>query len=106
MRIYKTIILPVIFYGCETWSPTQREAYRLRVFENKVLRRIFGPKRDEVTGGWRKLHNEELRDLYSSPSIVRIIQSSRMRWAGYVARMGKREMRIGYWWENQRERDH
>jgi hypothetical protein len=73
MRIYKTIILPVVLCGCETWSLT------LRVFENKVLRRIFGPKRDEVTGGWRKLHNEELRDLYSSPSIIRIIKSRRMR---------------------------
>jgi hypothetical protein len=65
MRIYKTIILPVILYGCETWSLTLKEEHRLRVFENKVLRRIFGPKRDEVTGEWRKLHNEELRDLYS-----------------------------------------
>jgi hypothetical protein len=76
------------------------------VFQNKVLRRTFGPKRDEVTGGWRKLHNEELRDLYSSPSIIRIIKSRRMRWTGHVARMREREMRIGYWWESQRERDH
>jgi hypothetical protein len=90
MRIYKTIILPVILYGCETWSLTLREEHRLRVFENKVLKRIFGPKRDEVTGGWRKLHNEELRDLNSSPSIIRIIKSRRMRWAGHVARMGKK----------------
>jgi hypothetical protein len=67
-----------------------------------VLRRIFGPKRDEVTGRWRKTHNEELRDLYSSPSIIRIIKSKRMRWAGHVVR----EMRIGYWWESQKERDH
>jgi hypothetical protein len=74
--------------------------------ENKVLRRIFGPKRDEVTGGWRKLYNEELRDLYSSPSIIRIIKSRRMMWAGHVARIGEKEMRIGYWWESQRERDH
>jgi hypothetical protein len=73
------------------------------VFENKVLRRIFGPKRDEVMGGWRKLHNEELHDSYSSPSIIRIIQSRRMRWAGHVAQMGKREMCIGYWWESLRE---
>jgi hypothetical protein len=65
--------------GCETWSLTPREEHRLRVFENKVLSRTFGPKRDEVTGGWRKLHNEELRDLYSSPSIIRIIKSKRMR---------------------------
>jgi hypothetical protein len=74
MRIYKTIILPVILYECEIWSLTLREEHRLRVFENKVLRRIFGPKRNEVTGGRRKLHNEELRDLYYSPSIIRIIK--------------------------------
>jgi hypothetical protein len=72
IRIYKTIILPVVLYGCKTWSLTLREKHRLRVFENRVLRRIFGPKRDKVTGEWRKLHNEELRDLYSSPSIIRI----------------------------------
>jgi hypothetical protein len=76
------------------------------VFESKVLRRMFGPKRDEVTGGWRKLHNEELRDLYFSRSIIRIIKSRMIRWAGHVAGMGKREMRISYWWESQRERDH
>jgi hypothetical protein len=75
------------------------------VFENRVLRRIFGPKRDEVTGEWRKLHNEELRDMYSSLSIIRIIKSRRMRWEVHVARMGKRETCIGYWWESQRERD-
>jgi hypothetical protein len=98
----------VVLYGCETRSLTLREEHRLRVFENRVLRRIFGPKRVEVTGGWRKLHNEELRDLYSSPStrIIRIIKSRRMRWAVHVARMGRRETRIGYWWESQRERDH
>jgi hypothetical protein len=79
----------VVLYGCETWSPTLREEDRLRVFENRVLRRIFGLKRDEVTGEWRKLHNEKLRDLYSSPSINRIIKSRRMRWAGHVARMGE-----------------
>jgi hypothetical protein len=106
IRICKAIILPVVLYGCETWLLTLREVHRLRVFENGVLRRIFGPKRDEVTGEWRKLHNEELRDLYSSPSIIRIIKSKRMRWASHVARMGKRGTRIGYWWETQRERDH
>jgi hypothetical protein len=68
IRIYKTTILPVVLYGCETWSLTLREEHRLRVFENRVLRRIFGPKRDEVIGGWRKLHNEELHNLYCSPS--------------------------------------
>jgi hypothetical protein len=67
------------------WSLTLREEHRLRVFDNKALRRIFGPKRDEVTGGWRKLHNEELRDLYSSPCVIRIIMSREIRWAGYVA---------------------
>jgi hypothetical protein len=76
------------------------------VFENRVLRRIFGPKRDEVTGDWRKLHNEELRNLYSSPSIIRMIKYRRMRWAVHVARMGRRGMHIGYWWESQKERDH
>jgi hypothetical protein len=80
---YKTN-LPVVLYRCETWSLTLRVEHRLRVFENRVLRRIFEPKRDEVTGEWRKLHNEELRDLYSSPSIIRIIKPRRMRWAGHV----------------------
>jgi hypothetical protein len=102
MRIYKNINLPVILYGCETCSLTLREEHRSRVFENRVLRRIFGRKRDEVTGGWRKLHNEELRDLYSSPSIIKIIKARRMRWQGHVARMGRRGTRIGCWWENQR----
>jgi hypothetical protein len=90
MRIYKTIILPVVLYVCGTWSLTLSEVHRPRVFENKVPRKIFGPKRDDVTGGWRKLHNEELPDLYSLPSIIRIIKSRRMRWAGHVARMGEK----------------
>jgi hypothetical protein len=75
-------------YGCETWSLTLREEHRLRVFENRVLRRIFGPKRDEVTGGWRKLH-KELHGLYSLPSIIRVIKARRVRWVGYVERMGE-----------------
>jgi len=77
-------------YECETWSFTLREERRLRVFENRVLRRIFRPKRNDVTGECRKLHNEELKDLYSSPHIVRVIRLRRMRWAGHVARMGER----------------
>ncbi|KAJ4448560.1 hypothetical protein ANN_10578 [Periplaneta americana] len=89
VRIYKTVILPVVLYGCETWTLTLREEYRLRVFENKVLRKIFGAKRDEVTGEWRKLHNTELHALYSSPDIIRNIKSRRLRWAGHVARMGE-----------------
>jgi hypothetical protein len=79
------IILPVVRCGCKTWSLSLREEHRVLVFENRVLRRIAGPKWDEVTGDWRKLHNEELRDLYSSPSIIRIIKSRRMRLAGHVA---------------------
>jgi hypothetical protein len=89
VKIYKTIILPAVLYGCEAWSLTLRDEHRLRVFENRVLRGIFGPKRDEVTGEGRKLHNEELRNLYSSRDIIRQVKSRRMRWAGHVARMGE-----------------
>jgi hypothetical protein len=88
VKIYKTIILPFVLYGCETWLLTLREEHRLRVFENRVLRRIFGPKRYEVTGEWRKLHNEELHILYSE-NIIRHIKSRRMRWTEHVAHMGE-----------------
>ena len=88
IKIYRTIILPVVLYGCETWLLTLREERKLRVFEKMVLRRIFGPSRDEVMVDWRRLHNKELHDLYSSPNIVRVIKSRRMRWAGHVEHMG------------------
>jgi len=90
IEIYGTIILPVVWYGCETWSLTLREERRLMVFENRVLRRIFGPNRDEVTGAWGKLHNEELNGLYCSPITVRVIKSRIMRWARHVASVGER----------------
>ena len=89
VKIHKTVILPVVLYGCDTWSLTLREERRLRVFENRVLRGIFGPKRDGVTGEWRKLHNEELNDLYSSLNIMPVIKSRRMRWVSHVTRIGE-----------------
>jgi hypothetical protein len=88
IKIYRTVILPVVLYGYETSSLTLREEHRLSVFENRVLRRMFGPKR-EKDGSWRKLHNDELHSLYSSSNIVRVIKPRRMRWAGQVARMGE-----------------
>jgi hypothetical protein len=90
IKIYRSLLLPLVFYGCETWSVTLREECGMRVFENMVLRRIFGPKRGEITGEWRRLHNGELYALYSTPNIIRVIKSRRLRWAGLVARMGKR----------------
>jgi len=89
--MYRTIIVPVVLDGCGTWSLTLREECRLRVFENRLLRRIFRPERDEVTGEWRKLYSEELNNLYSSPNIIRVIISRRMRWAGQVACKGKKK---------------
>jgi hypothetical protein len=84
-------------YGCETWSLTLREEHRLMVFENRVLRRIFGPKKHEVTGEWRKLQYEEVRDLYPASSIITIFKSWRMGWEGHVERMGRRGLLIDYW---------
>jgi len=93
--IFFSIILPVVLYGCEAWSLILREERKLRVFENMVLRRIFGSRRKEVMGEWRRLHNEELNDLYSSPNIVRVIKSRRMRRVKHVARMGEERGCIG-----------
>jgi hypothetical protein len=106
IKIYRTIILPVVLYGCETWTLTLREERRLRVFENRVLRRVFGTKKDEVTGEWRRLRNEERNDLYSLPNIVRVVKSRRMRWAGHVAHMGRTEVCTECWWGSLRERGH
>jgi len=94
-KIHRTTILPVVLYGRGIWSLTLREEPRLRVFENRVLGRIFGPRRDEVTGEWRKIHIDELNDLYSSSNIIRAIKSRRMRWVGHVARMRDRRGAYG-----------
>jgi hypothetical protein len=94
IKIHKIIIFPVVLYGCETWSMTLRRERRLRVSENRVLRKIFGPKKDNVTREWRKLHNEELIDMYSSPNSFRVIKLRTIRWVGHVANMG--EMRGVY----------
>jgi len=104
IMIYKTIIMPVVLYEWETWSLT-REEHRLRVSENRVLRGIFGPKRDKVIREWRKLHNKDLNDLYCSPNIIWVIKTRRMRWVGHVACMG-REAYTGFWWGNLGERGH
>jgi len=96
----------VVLYGFEIWSLILQEERKLRLFENMVLRRIFGPRRDKVRGKWRRLHNEELNDLYSSPNIVRVIKSRRMSWAEHVERMGEERAGEGSWWGNRRERDH
>jgi len=106
IKIYRKIILLVVLYGCETWSLTLREERMLRVFENRVLRKLFGPKRDEVRGEWRKLHNGELNYLYSSRNIFLVSESRRMGWAGNVAWMGRGEVYTGIWWGNLREKGH
>jgi len=102
--LIRTITLSVVSYECETWSLKLGEERRLRVFENRVLSRIFGPKRDEVTVEWRKLHNEELSDLYPSPNIIPVSKQRNMRWAEHVAPMGRAEMYTGLWWGNLRDR--
>ena len=104
--LHRNIILPVVLYVCETWSLTLREERRLRASENRVLRRIFGPKRDEVKREWKKLYNEELNDLYCSPNIVRMKKSRKMRWARHVARIGDRRGVFRVLVGNLRERDH
>jgi hypothetical protein len=106
IRTYKTTILPVVLYGCETWNLASREEYRLRMFQNSVRRRILELKRDVLTGGWGKLHNEELHNLYSPSNIIGMMMSRGMRCAGHVARMGRRGMHIGYWWKGQKKKDH
>jgi hypothetical protein len=95
-------ILPVL-YGCETWSLTLREKQRLMVFQYRVMRKAFGPRKDDIPAGWKRLHNEELNDLYSSPNIIRVIQSRRMRLAIHVQCMGEREVHTGLWWRHLRE---
>ena len=94
IKVYRTIIFLVVLCGCEIWSLTLREECKLRVFNNRVLRRIFGPKKDKVTAEWRKLHNEELNELYTSPNIFQVIKLRRMRWMGHVTRLG--ESRVVY----------
>jgi hypothetical protein len=103
VKIYKTIILPAVLYGCETWSLSLWEEHRLRAFEKRVLRRIFGSKRDEETGEWRKLNNEELNIFCSSADIIRQIKPRRMRWAGHVARMEEERSVQGFRGKAQRK---
>jgi hypothetical protein len=105
IKIHKTVIVPVVLYVCETWSLTLREEQRLRVFENRVFRRIFGPKRGEDIS-WRKMHNDEIHSLYSLPNIVRVIKSRRIRCARHVARMGRGEVFTGFWLGGPKARDH
>jgi hypothetical protein len=106
VKVYKTIIQLVVLYGCETWSLTLREEHRLRVFENRVLRKMFGPKRDDIMGEWRKLRNGELRNWYSSADIIREMKSRRMKQAGLVAHMKEGGTMYRVWWESLKEKDH
>jgi hypothetical protein len=106
IKIYRTIILPVALYGFETWSLTLKEDRRLRVSENRVFRRIFGPKRNELTEEWRRLYNEELNDLHSPPIIILVIQSRIIRSTRHVARMGRGQVHTEFCWGNPREKDH
>jgi len=105
IKIYRNINLPVVLYGCESWSLILREERKLRLFENRMLRRIFVTRRDVVTGEWRRLHNEKLNDLYSSSNIVRVIKSRILIWVGHVARMDEERGCTGSWWGNRREVD-
>ena len=104
--VYRIVHLPFAFCGCLTWSVTLREEYRLGVFEIRVLRKIFGPKKGKVTGEWGKLHKEELCDLYSSPNIIRVIKRRIIGLAGHVARMGREEVHKGFWLGDMRESNH
>jgi hypothetical protein len=105
IKIHRIIILPVVWYGCETWSLILEEKRRLSVSETMVLRRIYGPKREEGTEDCTRLHNEKLNDTYCSPNITRLIKSRRMRWAGHVACKETRQVHTGVWWRDLRERD-
>jgi hypothetical protein len=100
------MILPVVSCECETWLFALRYVRKLRVTENRLLRRIFVPKREKVTGEWRKLHSEEHNYLYSSPNSFRVMKSRRIRWAGRVGSVGRGEVHTGFWWRNPRESDH
>jgi hypothetical protein len=105
IKIYRIIIMPVVLYMSETWPLIMKEGRRLRVFEKRVLRRIFGLKGNEVTGESGKLGNEELHDLHSSSNVIRVMKSRRMRWAEHVAHLGRREVRTGFRWGNLRDRN-